>query len=64
MYLDDNSPIAGGREIWGFTQKLANPKIAHESETLVCTLHNGSMLCVSATMGYKHQDHPACGLYA
>jgi len=26
MYLDDNSPIAGGREIWGFPKKLASPK--------------------------------------
>src|SRR5271157_3990478 len=59
MYLDDNSPIAGGREIWGFPKKLASPKISHESETLVCTLHYGSVLCVSATMGYKHRaiDH-------
>src|SRR5665811_713628 len=46
MYLDDNSPIAGGREIWGFPKKLATPKISHESETLVCTLHYGSVLCV------------------
>src|ERR1700738_49008 len=59
MYLDDNAPIAGGREIWGFPKKLARPKVAHESETLVCTLHYGSVLCVSAT-GYKHrQPHPA-----
>jgi len=56
MYLDDNSPIAGGREIWGFPKKLATPKISHESETLVCTLHYGSVLCVSATMGYKHRE--------
>jgi acetoacetate decarboxylase len=28
MYLDDNSPIAGGREIWGFPKKLATPKIS------------------------------------
>ncbi len=28
MYLDDNSPIAGGREIWGF------PKKARDSEDL------------------------------
>ena len=32
MYLDDNSPVAGGREIWGFPKKLASPKISHESE--------------------------------
>ena len=56
MYLDDNSPIAGGREIWGFPKKLATPKARHESETLVCTLHYGSVLCVSATMGYKHRE--------
>src|SRR5262247_198667 len=47
MYLDDHAPIAGGREIWGFPKKLATPKISHESETLVCTLHFGSVLCVS-----------------
>ncbi|MGE0416076.1 MAG: acetoacetate decarboxylase [Acetobacteraceae bacterium] len=56
MYLDDNSPIAGGREIWGFPKKLAKPLITHENETVVCTLHYGSVLCASATMGYKHQE--------
>lgn len=58
MYLDDNSPIAGGREIWGFPKKLATPKISHEQETLVGTLHYGSLLCVTATMGYKHRELP------
>jgi acetoacetate decarboxylase len=56
MYLDDNSPIAGGREIWGFPKKLASPRISHESQTVVCTLNYGSVLCVSATMGYKHHE--------
>ena len=56
MYLDDNAPIAGGREIWGFPKKLGTPRVTHESETLVCTLHFGSVLCVSATMGYKHHE--------
>ncbi|TWS98446.1 acetoacetate decarboxylase [Reyranella sp. CPCC 100927] len=55
MYLDDDAPIAGGREIWGFPKKLATPKVTHESEALVCTLHYGSVLCASATMGYKHR---------
>ena len=32
------------------------PGSAHESETLVCTLHYGSVLCVTATMGYKHRE--------
>ena len=58
MYLDDNSPIAGGREIWGFPKKLATPRVSHENETLVCTLHYGSVLCAMGTMGYKHQEIP------
>jgi len=59
MYLDDEGPIAGGRELWGFPKKLARPKIEVESDVLVGTLHYGSVLCVSATMGYKHRyvDH-------
>lgn len=56
MYLDDNAPIAGGREIWGFPKKLATPVLKHEQETLVGTLHYGSELCVTATMGYKHRE--------
>ena len=56
MYLDNEAPIAGGREIWGFPQKLARPKLCHESEVLVGTLHLGSVLCAMGSMGYKHQD--------
>ena len=61
MYLDDDAPIAGGRELWGFPKKRATPKIEVESDVLVGTLHYGSVLCVSATMGYKHRaaDHDA-----
>jgi acetoacetate decarboxylase len=54
MYLDDEAPIAGGREIWGFPKKYANPKFQVETDTLVGTLNYGSVLCASATMGYKH----------
>lgn len=55
MYLDDDAPIAGGREIWGFPKKLANPKLTHEGEVIVGKLHYGSALCAVATMGYKHR---------
>jgi len=55
MYLDDDAPIAGGREIWGFPKKLAFPKLAQEGEVIVGTLHYGSVLCATATMGYKHR---------
>src|SRR5262247_4030084 len=43
MFLDDESPIAGGREIWGFPKKLAQPKLRVESDTLVGTLDYGSV---------------------
>jgi acetoacetate decarboxylase len=56
MYLDNPSPIAGGREIWGFPQKLACPKLVHESEVLVGTLHSGPVLCATGSMGYKHKE--------
>lgn len=56
MYLDDDAPIAGGREIWGFPKKLASPKIKHEGEVIVGSLHYGSVLCATATMGFKHKS--------
>ena len=58
MYLDDEAPIAGGREIWGFPKKFATPKIFHEKDVLVATLHYGSVLCASGSMGYKHHILP------
>ncbi|MCX5495570.1 acetoacetate decarboxylase [Kaistia dalseonensis] len=58
MYLDDDSPIAGGRELWGFPKKLAKPEVTHEGEVLVGKLHYGSILCAVATMGYKHREIP------
>ena len=56
MYLDDHPPTAGGRELWGFPKKLASPKIVHEGEVIVGTLHYGSVLCATGTMGYKHRE--------
>jgi acetoacetate decarboxylase len=58
MYLDDEAPIAGGREIWGFPKKFATPKVFHEKDVLVATLHYGSVLCAVGSMGYKHNILP------
>lgn len=55
MYLDGSAPILGGREIWGFPKKRATPKITHESDVVVGTLHAGSALCARMTLGYKHK---------
>ena len=29
MFLNDEGPIAGGRELWGFPKKLAQPTLRH-----------------------------------
>jgi acetoacetate decarboxylase len=54
MYLNDHAPIAGGREIWGFPKKLAEPCLEVEQDTLVGTLSYGKQRVAVATMGYKH----------
>ena len=56
MFLDCESPIAGGREIWGYPKKLARPKLFVEEDTLVGTLHYGSVNIATGTMGYKHRE--------
>jgi acetoacetate decarboxylase len=58
MYLDDHPPIAGGRELWGFPKKLANPKLEAELDTLVGTLDYGKVRVACGTMGYKHRTLP------
>jgi acetoacetate decarboxylase len=55
MYLDDEGPIAGGRELWGFPKKLAAPRLTVEVDTLLGTLDYGPVRVATATMGYKHR---------
>jgi acetoacetate decarboxylase len=55
MYLDDEAPIAGGRELWGFPKKYAKPSMRVEKDVFVGTLNYGSIQCAVATMGYKHR---------
>jgi acetoacetate decarboxylase len=56
MYLDDEGPIAGGRELWGFPKKLAQPTLRTEIDTLVGTLDYGPLRVATGTMGYKHRE--------
>jgi len=55
MFLNDEPPIAGGRELWGFPKKLASPSLRAESDTLVGTLDYGPVRVATGTMGYKHR---------
>lgn len=56
MYLDDGPPILGGRELWGFPKKLAEPKLEVRKETLVGELSANGVPVATGTMGYKHAD--------
>jgi acetoacetate decarboxylase len=58
MFLNDEGPIAGGRELWGFPKKLANPTLQVQVDTLVGTLDYGPVRVVTGTMGYKHRSLP------
>ena len=58
MFLDDDPPIAAGRELWGFPKKLAAPRLRVERDTLVGTLDFGSSKVAIGTMGYKHRALP------
>ena len=64
MYLDDEGPIAGGRELWGFPKKLASPKLRVEVDTLLGTLDYGPVRVATATMGYKHRALDLAAVHA
>ncbi|KAF2989966.1 acetoacetate decarboxylase [Methylocystis sp. MJC1] len=54
MYLNDGPPIYGGRELWGFPKKFAQPSLAVERDAFVGTLDYGSVRIATGVMGYKH----------
>ena len=56
MYLDDEAPIAAGREIWGFPKKFAQPRLEVRADTLVGELAYAGSPVARATMGFKHQS--------
>ncbi len=65
MYLNDHPPIAGGRELWGFPKKLAQPTLTVDVDTLVGTLDYRAVRVATGTMGFKHRTvDPAAVLAA
>ena len=56
MFLDDESPTTGGREIWGFPKKIGNPDLRVIHDTLTGTLHYAEREVALGTMGYKYQS--------
>jgi acetoacetate decarboxylase len=55
MFVNDEAPIAGGRELWGFPKKLAATALHAETDSLVGTLDYGPVRVVTGSMGYKHK---------
>ncbi|OPY12322.1 acetoacetate decarboxylase [Syntrophus buswellii] len=66
MYLDDLSPIVGGREIWGFPKKYGQPEMRVDAVSKDCCigmLKYGELEVARATMAYKWQrldTEPLC----
>ena len=56
MYLDCEPPISGGREIWGFPQKLAQPSLKIAQDTLTGRLEYSNQPVAIGTMTYKHEN--------
>ena len=56
MYLDDEGADRRRPRALGISEEAGGGRrSAVESDVLVGTLHYGSVLCASATMGYKHR---------
>ena len=56
MYLDDEPPLTGGREIWGFPKKYGNPELKVIHDTLTGILKYDEERVAMGTMSYKTQD--------
>ncbi len=55
MFLNDGPPIFGGRELWGFPKKYAQPSLRVDNDTLIGTLDYGPVRIATGTMGFKHK---------
>jgi acetoacetate decarboxylase len=57
-YVNSHTANSGGRELWGFPQKLARPSLAVERDTLLGTLDFGPVCVARGSMGFKHRALP------
>ena len=55
MFLNDGPPIYGGRELWGFPKKYAQPSLGPDKDTLIGTLDYGPVRVATGTMGFKQK---------
>ena len=62
MHVNAHTANSGGRELWGFPQKLAQPALRVERDTLLGTLDVGPVRVATGSMGYKHRALPEAAL--
>jgi acetoacetate decarboxylase len=55
MFLNDGPPIFGGRELWGFPKKYAQPTLRIAADALIGTLDYGPVRVATGAMGFKHE---------
>ncbi|QGM47520.1 acetoacetate decarboxylase [Methylocystis heyeri] len=55
MFLNDGPPIFGGRELWGFPKKYAQPTLRIATDALIGTLDYGPVRVATGAMGFKHE---------
>jgi acetoacetate decarboxylase len=56
MLLNDEGPIAGGRELWGFPKKLVQPTLRTEIDTFVGTLDYDARPHICELAEYRLED--------
>ncbi|HMK91076.1 MAG TPA: acetoacetate decarboxylase [Methylocystis sp.] len=54
MFLNDGAPLYGGRELWGFPKKFAQPNLKVDKDALVGTLDYGPVRVATGVMGFKY----------
>jgi len=58
MHVNSHTANSGGREVWGFPQKLARPSLAVVRDTLLGTLDVGPVAVARGSMGFKRRLLP------
>ena len=56
MYLDCEPPTTGGREIWGFPKKIAQPRLEVVNDTMTGILDYAGQRVAMGTMRYKAEN--------
>lgn len=56
MFLDNEPPLTGGREIWGFPKKYGQPSLSVTHDTLTGVLKYDGELVAMGTMQYKPEN--------